>query len=226
MVGALPDMSSFFARYESLAQEADRLFERIRAQYADLVVCRKQCSDCCHALFDLSLVEALYLNKAFTASVPEGAARAAVLEAAGAADRQSARIKRKAYRQAQAGRENNDILAEIASLKVRCPLLDAQEHCLLYAARPVTCRVYGIPTAIGGKGYTCGKTGFQPGTAYPTVALDAMQRRLEALSEELAATLGSSYTRLASMYVPVSAALLTVYDAAYLGIGGLPEEKD
>ena len=114
----------------------------------------------------------------------------------------------------------------MASLTVRCPLLDKDDRCLLYEVRPITCRLYGVPTAIGGKAHTCGKTGFVQGEAYPTVALDKIQQRLTLLSEELAAAIGTAYTRLASMYVPVSAALLTVYDAAYLGIGGIPKEKD
>ncbi|MDR2489316.1 MAG: YkgJ family cysteine cluster protein [Desulfovibrio sp.] len=226
MIGVLPDIAPFLIRYEHFAREADRLFERIRGQYPDLVTCRKQCGSCCHALFDLSLVEALYLNKAFGERFPEGAMRAAILDAAGTVDRHTARIKRKAFKESQDGKGSNDILAEMATLAVRCPLLDEEEHCLLYDARPVTCRLYGIPTAIGGKAYTCGKTGFIQGMPYPTVALDKMQGHLHSLSEELAAAIGSSYTQLAGMYVPVSTSLLTVYDAAYLGVGGISQEKD
>ena len=96
----------------------------------------------------------------------------------------------------------------------------------MYDERPVTCRLYGVPTAIGGKSHTCGKTGFLQGKPYPTVALDKMQQRLADLSEELAASIGTAYKELASMYVPVSSALITVYDAEYLGIGRLPKEKD
>lgn len=226
MIGALPDMTPFFARYEAFAREADALFEHIRGQHPELVVCREQCSSCCHALFDLSLVEALYLNRAFLERIPEGEARGAILAAADAADRQAARMKRKAFKDSQAGRDSNEILAEIAAASVRCPLLDKEDRCLLYEVRPITCRLYGVPTAIGGKAHTCGKTGFAQGSSYPTVALDKIQQRLTLLSEELAAASGTAYTQLSSMYVPVSAALLTVYDAAYLGIGGIRKEKD
>jgi Fe-S-cluster containining protein len=226
MIGALSDSMPFFARYEALAREADALFEHIRGQYPDLVLCREQCSSCCHALFDLSLIEALYLNKAFLERIAEGEERALVLEAAGIADRQAARIKRKAFNESQAGRDSNEILEEVASAVIACPLLDKHDRCLLYENRPITCRLYGVPTAIGGKAHSCGKTGFIQGVAYPTVALDTIQQRLSTLSEELAAAIGTAYTRLASMYVPVSTALLTVYDPAYLGIGGIPKESD
>lgn len=226
MAGKLPDLTSFFERYEAHAKEADALFAHIRAQYPDLVVCKEKCSSCCHAMFDLSLVEALYLNARFKERVPFGAERTAVLDRADAADRQAVRIKRKVFKDSKDGRDSNEILSEIASVKVRCPLLGEDDRCTMYDVRPITCRLYGVPTAIGGKSHTCGLTGFEQGKQYPTIALDKMQHRLSALSAELAKSIGTAYTELDSMYVPVSSALLTEYDAAYLGIGGIPKEKD
>ena len=226
MTGSLPDMTPFFERYVQHAREADALFEHIRAEYPDFVVCREQCSSCCHALFDLSLVEALYINAEFHKRLPLGNARAAILDQADRADRQAARIKRRVFKESMTGKDSNTILAEVATESVRCPLLDTDERCILYEARPITCRLYGVPTAIGGKSRTCGKTGFAQGGKYPTVALDKMQQRLSALSEELAAFLGTAYMDLASMYVPISSALLIEYGAAYLGIGGIRREKD
>jgi Fe-S-cluster containining protein len=226
MAGPLPDLIPFFERYEQHAREADILFERIRAEYPELVVCRERCSGCCHALFDISLVEALYLHAEFQKRVPLGNERAAILDEADKADRQAARIKRKVFKESKAGKDSNTILAEVAAESVRCPLLDKEERCVLYEVRPITCRLYGVPMAIGGKSHTCGKTGFVQGGKYPTVALDKMQHRLSALSGELAAFLGTAYSDLASMYVPVSSVLLTEYNAAYLGIGGIRKEKD
>jgi Fe-S-cluster containining protein len=226
MAGSLPDLTPFFERYEQHAREADALFERIRAEHPELVVCREQCSSCCHALFDMSLVEALYLNAEFQKRVPFGSERAIILDEADKADRQAARIKRKVFKDSKTGKDSNLILAEIAAETLRCPLLDKDDLCILYEVRPITCRLYGVPTAIGGKSHTCGKTGFVQGGKYPTVALDKMQHRLFALSEELAAVIGTAYKELASMYVPVSSALLTEYNAAYLGIGGIRKEKD
>ena len=219
MTGALPDMTPFFARYEAFAREADALFEHIRGQFPELVVCREQCSSCCHALFDLSLVEALYLNKAFLERIPEGSARAAVLEAADAADRHTARIKRKVFKESQAGKDSNELLAEVAALTVRCPLLDKDDRCLLYEVRPITCRLYGVPTAIGGKGHVCGKSAFLPGKQYPTVNMDKIHERLVALSKDLAAHAASEYAEIHTVLVPVSMALITEYDARYFGIG-------
>lgn len=226
MPGGIPDLTPFFERYEQYAREADALFERIRGEYPELVVCREQCSSCCHALFDLSLVEALYLNSKFLERLPEGAERSAILDDADRIDRKTAAFKRKVFKDSKEGKDSNEILAEVAAAQMRCPLLGRDDRCRLYDVRPITCRLYGVPTAIGGKSHTCGLTGFKQGEKYPTVALDKMQLRLTQLSEELAAALESVYTELASMYVPVSSALITAYDAEYLGVGRKARGKD
>lgn len=226
MAASLPDLTPFFERYKRYAREADALFARVRAEFPERVTCGAGCSSCCHALFDLSLVEVLHLNAEFYKRVPSGPGRTALLDAADKADRQAARVKRKMFKESKAGRDSNELLAEAAAVSLRCPLLGTDDRCILYEARPIICRLYGVPMAVGGKARTCGKTGFTQGEKYPTVALDTIQSRLSALSGELAAFTGTAYTGLASMYVPVSSALLTEYDAAYLGIGGIRKERD
>jgi Fe-S-cluster containining protein len=225
MTPQLPDLSPFFVRYEKQRAEADALFEAVRSRYPDLVVCREGCSSCCHALFDLTLVEALYLSGAFREFF-DGAERFRLQDLAGSVDRRIAKVKRQVFKDSQAGKNSNEILTEVAGILVRCPLLGDDNRCLMYDARPITCRLYGIPTAIGGKAHTCGLTGFKSGEAYPTVALDKVQARLVTLSEELAAALKSSYSQLASMYVPVSSALITDYTAEYLGVNGFRRKED
>jgi Fe-S-cluster containining protein len=91
--------------------------------------------------------------------------------------------------------------------------------CYLYDNRPLTCRFYGIPTAIGGEGHTCGKSGFKKGEQYPTVNLDAVYNKLQQISAELIRDLKSRYVKLSDMLVPLSMALLTTYDDDYLGVG-------
>jgi len=109
-------------------------------------------------------------------------------------------------------------MEDAARSRIRCPLLDAEERCRLYAHRPVTCRLYGVPAAIGGEAHVCGKSAFHKGKPYPTVALEKIQDRLSAMSLEIAQLLGTRFTELHLVYVPVSMALLTRYDAEYLGL--------
>lgn len=215
----IPDLSAVFSKYESLRAEADALFSRVREAQPACVACKEGCSDCCHALFDLSLAEAMYLNRAFNRAFGHGPERSAILSRAAEIDRRLTRLKRDLFRAEKDGESPQAILARAAQVKLPCPLLDDDQRCLLYESRPVTCRIYGVPTAIGGQGHVCGFSNFEKGRPYPTVHLDKMQARLEDLSRELALTVGSRFTELHEVYVPLSMALLTNYDETYLGIG-------
>ncbi|MDR1857086.1 MAG: YkgJ family cysteine cluster protein [Desulfovibrio sp.] len=215
----VPDIGHVLERYATLRNEADAAFAGVRSRHPDCVRCHEGCSDCCHALFDLSLVEAIALNRAFADAFGHGPERSDVLTRAAETDRQLTRIKREMFRAERDGEPPEAIMERAARIKVRCPLLDGNDRCLLYADRPVTCRVYGVPTAIAGRGHVCGLSAFTKGTPYPTVHMDKLNARLEELSRDIARTVESRFTELAEVYVPVSMALLTTYDEAYLGIG-------
>jgi Fe-S-cluster containining protein len=141
-----------------------------------------------------------------------------VLEAADAADREAYRIKKELFRRQQQGEETNDLLLDAAARKVRCPLLLEDNTCLLYSCRPITCRLYGIPMNIGGKAHTCGFSGFEKGKQYPAVTMEKIQSRLLALSQEMVEAIHSKHQGMETIFVPVSMALLTTYDDAYLGV--------
>ncbi|MDR3358510.1 MAG: YkgJ family cysteine cluster protein [Desulfovibrio sp.] len=215
----IPDLSAVFEAYEQLRRRADSLFARVRENSPGLVRCREGCSDCCHALFDLSLVEAMYINRAFLAAFDHGPRRSSIMARAARTDRDLTRFKRDMYRAEKNGEPPAAILARAAGLKVPCPLLDDDNRCLLYAARPITCRVYGVPAAIAGQAHVCGFSGFEKGKAYPTVHLDKIQSRLDELSRDITAAVNSRFSALHEVYVPLSMALLTNYDATYLGAG-------
>ena len=217
-------LEPIFTRYELLRAEADALFEQVRRLYPDCVTCSLGCSDCCHAMFDLSLVEALYLNRQFRRAIAFGPRHSAIISAAGDADRLAARIKRDLYTSAKGGNTRR-VMEDAARTRVRCPLLDAEDHCQLYEHRPVTCRLYGVPVAIAGEAHVCGKSTFSKGQPYPTVALEKIQDRLAAMSLEIAQTLGTRFKELHLVYVPVSMALLTSYDASYLGLTSAKQES-
>ena len=211
------DFSAYFEKYERLVAEVDKIVADVQARHGDCINCGQGCSDCCHAMFDLSLVEALYLNHKFNAAF-EGQARSDILDRADKSERENYRIKREAFKLSREGAKSADILAAIAKARVRCPLLDADERCELYAVRPVPCRLYGIPTAFGGQVHTCVKSGFKAGEKYPTVQMDKIQDRLALLSNELARSLRTKHTRLAETYVPLSMAIMNKYDKEYLGL--------
>lgn len=226
------ELTPYFEKYEALVAEVDAVFARVAGEYPECIACKSGCSDCCHALFDLSLVEAVYLNHAFGKTYGFGAKRSSIMQAAADADRQLTKMKKDYFKTMKEGEGNEEAVAavmrEASRARVRCPLLVASpegELCGLYRFRPITCRLYGIPTAIGGKGHVCGKSGFAPGKGYPTVHVDKIQERLDALSLELQTGIGSRFKELHMVYVPVSMALITKYDDVYMGLAPAPEDR-
>lgn len=217
------DFTPYFEKYEKLVAASDEAFNRVKTAHAECVKCVEGCSDCCLAIFDLTLIEALFINHRFKQAFdqPTGAE---VLEKANRADRQIAKIKRRAHEQLKAGKPEAEILADLARERVHCPLLNTRNLCELYEYRPLTCRFYGIPTAIGGAGHTCGKSGFKSGETYPTVNLDTIHARLQEISAELVRDLKSRYVGLADILVPLSFALINDYDEGYLGLKDEPPE--
>lgn len=212
------DLSRFFDQYEGVANMAQNAFDRVEQSHSSCVRCKIGCDDCCSALFDLTLVEALYINDNFN-RIFQGKEKDRLLALSNRADRKTYKIKRAAYRRLTAGKDEARILMEIAAEKVRCPLLNEDHRCELYAYRPITCRLYGIPTAIGGAGYTCGKSGFTEGQSYPTANLEPIQKQLYDISAALVLEIGSKHTHMAEILVPLSMALLTSYNDSYLGVG-------
>jgi Fe-S-cluster containining protein len=211
------DFTPYFKEYEALVVVAEAIFDRVRDQYPECVQCRSACDDCCYAMFDVSLIEALYINHQFAKSVT-GDARETLLEEANKADRLVHRIKRQAVKAVEAGQPESEVLTKLGAERVRCPLLSEERQCRLYAHRPITCRLYGIPTRIGDKAHTCSLSAFQPGESYPTVNLEPIQRRLLDISTRLVADIQSRFKGLGELLVPLSMALLTEYNAEYLGI--------
>lgn len=216
------EFKAFFERYESLAGKVEEAFKRVGKSYPELVMCKPECTDCCNALFDLTLVEAMYIKQHFDSQF-SGEAREAILEIANKADRQVYKLKKEAYTATQQGKDEEEIVKEMAEKRIRCPLLNEKDLCSLYAHRPLACRIYGVPLAIGGTGRTCGLSGFKKGNKYPTVNMDIIHDQLLAISSDLARSINSKHAGLSEMLVPVSMALLTDYSEEYLGA---PVEKE
>lgn len=210
------EFKDIFEKYEAIVAEVDSAFDKIAEQAEDGVKCKKGCSDCCHALFDLTLVEALYLNHKFNEKY-SGMERSKIMERADSADRKIHKIKRDAYKASQSGKTASEILKEISLARVRCPLLGESDLCDLYDFRPLTCRIYGAPMNIGGEAHCCGKSGFDKGKQYPAVNMDTLQRRLFDLSSEISESINSSYKQLDEMLIPASMALMTDFTMEYLG---------
>jgi len=196
------NLSDFFAPYEELLKTADLSFKEMSRAHPDRVCCKRGCDDCCHAVFGLFLVEAAYLHEAFMSL--EEAVRSEVLMRCNAADEDAKRLEDKL----RGSRHDPARAARVmATERIRCPLLTADRDCVLYHARPLTCRVYGIPALIQGALRVCGQSGFLADGRFGAFNFDLAQRRMLEISTAMLEDIEEADSGKASLLVSVSKAL-------------------
>ena len=213
------DLKEHFVKYEALVQMVDAVFDRVKKEYPDEVFCREKCSDCCYALFDMTLIEALYLKHKFLEQF-SGKPKNDILELADKTDRALVKMKRKAFKKVKEGGNQLEVIAELSKERIRCPLLGVDNLCAMYDVRPITCRVYGIPTSTAGASHICGRTNFVQGKAYPTLNMDKIYTQLQLLSAELIKDIRSEKIKMHEMLIPVSMAIITDFTEEWLGVRG------
>ena len=211
------DLDNHFVKYEALVGMVDQVFDRVKKEFPKEVFCREKCSDCCHAIFDLTLIEALYLNHKFNETF-SGKEKADLITIADKTDRALTKMKRDAYKKVKKGADQLEIVGQMSQERVRCPLLGENNLCLMYEYRPITCRVYGIPTSTAGASHICGRTNFVQGKAYPTLNMDKIYTQLQLLSAELIKEINSSNIRMHELLIPVSMAMITLFNDEFLGV--------
>ncbi len=211
------DLGKHFVKYEALVQIVDQVFERVKQEFPKEVFCREKCSDCCYAIFDLTLIEALYLNHKFKENF-SGSKKVDLTAVADKTDRALVKMKRAAYKKVKDGADQLEIVGRMSQERVRCPLLGENNLCVMYENRPITCRVYGIPTSTAGVSHICGRTNFIQGEPYPTLNMDKIYTQLQLLSAELIKDINSENIRMHEMLIPVSMAMITDFNELYLGV--------
>jgi len=211
------NLREHFVKYEALVQMVDAVFDRVKKEFPKEVFCREKCSDCCYAIFDLTLIEALYLNDKFLKKFT-GKEKNDLIEIAGKTDRVLTKMKRDAFRDVKNGSDELDIVGKMSQERVRCPLLGENNLCVMYENRPITCRVYGIPTSTAGVSHICGRTNFIQGQPYPTLNMDKIYTQLQLLSAQLVKEINSTNIKMHEMLIPVSMALVTQFNEEYLGV--------
>ena len=219
------DLKPFFKQYEELRGQVDSVFGRVKNSHPEGVKCSVGCADCCYALFDLTLVEAVYINTYFHENMDKSL-KEKILGEAGVVDRHVHKIKRAAYKDFERGKKEDEIMLSLAEMRVRCVMLDDQNRCAIYSFRPLTCRLYGIPVSIGGKGHTCGLSGFKEGVSYPTTNLDVIHSNLYSISRNLTLGIKSKYSKLHDLLAPLSMVVLTDYNEDYLGVKEDSQKND
>lgn len=201
-------LAQLFRSYEFLVDKADAAFQRMEKEHAACIKCEQRCSDCCHAVFGLFFIEAAYLKQQFD-QLGKEEIKAATLRC-NKTERDLMRLEK----MLQTHENDPNMQAyTMARERIRCPLLDENEDCILYPYRPITCRVYGIPTKIQGKARVCGKAEFRAGENYPVFDLDGIYRDLYILSKELLNGRGKGDPEKASLLISVAKVIRTPEDA-------------
>lgn len=213
----VPDLKEHFVKYKAIVTMIDKIFERVKNEFPKEVFCREKCSDCCYAIFDVTIIEALYINHKFKEQF-SGAEKQKIIDNASKTDRVLAKLKRNIQKELQQGKNEVELLAKMGKERVRCPLLGEDDLCIMYDSRPITCRIYGIPTSSSGMSHICGRTNFKEGKKYPTVNTDKIYSQLQLISAEMVKAIKSKNIKMHEMLIPISMALITSFNEEYLGL--------
>ena len=137
-------MTSVLDSCRRLYGEVDNWFAACLQAGGTTLACRGGCSSCCRGLFDITLLDAWLLKEAF-AALPE-ATRNQVLARCRSRlvelQKQWPEITNPYLLNALPESEWQEMPEEDLT---PCPLLDENGYCLVYDARPLTCRLHGLP---------------------------------------------------------------------------------
>ena len=129
--------------YKELLAKVDAWYRSVQAAHPAQVPCTKGCRDCCIGLFDVSLADRDLLREGLAAAAPE--VRNEISERAAAL---VARLRAIDPRLGDTldgwSPDDVDDLCDAAG-DVECPALGREGECRLYAHRPLTCRMSGVP---------------------------------------------------------------------------------
>jgi Fe-S-cluster containining protein len=132
-----------------LFQQAEEWFQRGQAALESLP-CGQGCTHCCYGPFAITLLDELELQEGLQA-LPSQAQRdiqtraqfqVATMEAA------FPRLTQSRHLDQWSEHDVDELVARFGDLP--CPALSADGRCLVYAHRPITCRMMGLPVETNG----------------------------------------------------------------------------
>lgn len=130
--------------YRQLLDEVDVWFNNCLQVGGSALACRGGCSACCRALFDITLLDAWLLQGAFAALAPE-VQRLVIARCQPRLSELCSRWPDLSNPYLLNSLPEDEWLAMPEEDQTPCPLLDDQGYCLVYASRPLVCRLHGLP---------------------------------------------------------------------------------
>ncbi|MDT8419869.1 MAG: YkgJ family cysteine cluster protein [Desulfuromonadales bacterium] len=137
-------MQDLLTRYQGLLEEMDAWFADCIRHAGAQITCHAGCSSCCRGLFEISLLDARLLQDGF--ALLDAQTREDVL---GKAQQRVGELQtawpefRHPYILNRLPNEDWQEMPE--DDPTPCPLLSTDGRCLVYAHRPMTCRLHGLP---------------------------------------------------------------------------------
>ncbi len=138
-------MEDILTAYGTLLKEVDEWFGRSRERYPAAIHCGQGCSECCRGLFDITLLDACYLKRGFDrlAQPVRGEVLAKAEACLGGMQESWPEFTAPYLLNYRPEEDWEALMPEDDGTP--CLLLDAAGSCLVYAHRPMTCRLNGLP---------------------------------------------------------------------------------
>ena len=139
--------------YRQLLAEVDVWFMACLQAGGTTLSCRSGCSSCCRALFDITLLDAWLLKEAFV-DLPSDVQKQILSRCRPRLSELRSRWPELSHPYLLNALPKEEWLAMPEEDQTPCPLLDERGYCLVYAARPLVCRLHGLPNIdISGEDY-------------------------------------------------------------------------
>jgi len=138
-------MENILTKYAALLASVDQWFAACVARAGSEITCKTGCSECCRAMFDITLLDALYLKTGFDRL--DAGVKARVLHKVKKRLRHLQTLWpdfKAPYILNYRPEEEWEILMPDED-ETPCPLLGEDGTCLVYDFRPMTCRLHGLP---------------------------------------------------------------------------------
>jgi len=132
-------------QYKTLLERIDRWFSAAIDRFPHQIRCADGCSGCCRSLFDITLLDATMLRQGFALLPPE-----VKQQVQAKAERRLTQLQTIWPNLSSPFMLNDHPQDRWEELmpdedETPCVLLDSEGRCMVYAYRPMTCRLHGLP---------------------------------------------------------------------------------
>lgn len=127
--------------YKHVLEKADRFFSRVTAEQPGNLQCGKGCSLCCYGLFEIGSADVPTIAEGLASLHPMRRRKIVRRAAEIVADSRHPNLR-------ECSPEEKEAFFE-RTASTPCPNLDDSGACMMYEARPLVCRTFGLPLRDG-----------------------------------------------------------------------------